>query len=66
MLESALSAKLPQVMVHMLVHSRTPLLGAHRAEERMRMPGALRLSALVKLPDLLSKLLLLSQKVPAV
>jgi hypothetical protein len=50
----------------MLVHSAAPLSRIECAKERMRMPGTLRFSALVELPNLFPQLLLFEKKVPLI
>ena len=59
-----LGAELAQVVIEMLVHSPAPLLRSECAKERMWMPGTLRLTALVELPNLFPQLLLFTKKVP--
>jgi hypothetical protein len=58
-----LHAKLPQVVVEVLVHPRTPLLRRECAEEGMRVFGALRFPALVKLPNANFELLSFSMEI---
>ena len=47
-------------MIEVFIHPRSPLLRSERAEEGMRMPGAFRFSAFVKLLDTALELFLLS------
>jgi hypothetical protein len=53
-------------MIHMLVHPAAPVLRRQRSKERVRMPRALRISSLRKLPQLKFEFGLFEQKVTLV
>ena len=53
-------------MIEVFVHSRRPLLRSECAEEGMRVPGALRFPAFVKLSDAIFELPLLAGEIPLI
>src|SRR5208337_936464 len=55
--------ELPQMMIQMLVRAASPGLRRKRAKKRMRMPRALRFSALMELAHFQFELLLFSLKI---
>ena len=61
-----LRPELPQVVVQVFVHPAAPNLRRERAKERVRMPCALRFSALLKLPQAKLELFLFSEKIPLI
>lgn len=59
-------AELPQMMIHMFVHSAAPVLRCECAKKWMRMPSTFLFSAFVKLPKAKFELLLFATKIPLV